>query len=165
MAMISKAISTVTSSGLNIGDAINVAVGASDYKQAREEGDSRGKAIIKAGASFAWGEFFYGGVSSAVGGAVKKAGLGAIAGGAVTMGATVGLMMVPAIASLIGVAAENGSKARTQSWTKAGYFGSGQFNMSEAGYTMRQRSLNAIRQNGLNTRSVLGNEARTYYRG
>ena len=46
-----------------------------------------------------------------------------------------------------------------------GKLGSGHFEMTEAGYTMRQRSLNAIRNNGINTQSALGNEARTYYRG
>lgn len=165
MAMISKAISTIRGSGLNLGDAINVAVGVSDYKEARNQGDSKGKAIVKAGASFAWGEIFYGGMSSTVTGALQGVGMSAGAAGIWSLPLTVGIMMLPAAASMVGALSENGSKGRTQAWANRGQFGSGHFNMSEAGYTMRQRSLNAIRQNGLNTRSVLGNEARTYYRG
>ena len=49
-------------------------------------------------------------------------------------------------------------------YRQKGKLGSGYFNMTDTGYTMRQRSLNAIRSNGLNTQSVLGNEARTYFR-
>lgn len=165
MAMVSKAISTIKSSGLNFGDAINVACGVSDYKEARSQGDSKGKAIVKAGASFAWGEIFYGGLSGAVSGALQGVGMGAGAAGIWSLPLTVGVMMLPAAASMVGALSENGSKGRTQAWANRGQLGSGYFNMSEAGYTMRQRSLNAIRQNGLNTRSVLGNEARTYYRG
>lgn len=166
MAMISKAISTITSSGLNIGDAINVAVGVSDYKEARQQGDSRGKSIVKAGASFAWGEVFYGGMSSTVSSALQN-GLQMSAGkaGILSLPVTIGLMMAPAAASLVGAAAQNGSKVRTKAWSNRGQFGSGYFNMSEAGYTMRQRSINAIQSNKLNTQSVLGNEARTYFRG
>ena len=51
-----------------------------------------------------------------------------------------------------------------QAYLQRGKFGSGHFNMTEAGYTMRQRSLNAIRNNGLNLNSALGNEARQYFR-
>ncbi len=51
-----------------------------------------------------------------------------------------------------------------RAYRQRGKIGSGYFAMTQAGYTMRQRSLNAIRQNGLNTQSVLGNEARTYFR-
>ena len=43
--------------------------------------------------------------------------------------------------------------------------GSGHFDMTEKGYTMRQRSLNAIRSNGANLNSAFGNEARNYYLG
>ena len=166
MAMISKAIQTVASSGLNVGDAINAVVGVSDYKEARQQGDSRGKAMVKAGASFAWGEMFYGGVSSTITTALEsglKWGPKATAVGGVV--GTMALMMLPAAASMVGAAAEHGSKARTQANARRGQFGSGYFNMSEAGYTMRQRSINAIQSNRLNTQSVLGNEARTYFRG
>lgn len=60
---------------------------------------------------------------------------------------------------------EHTADVMTNAYRQRGKLGSGYFEMSQAGYTMRQRSLNAIRQNGLNTQSVLGNEARTYFRG
>ena len=44
----------------------------------------------------------------------------------------------------------------------SGRVGAGYFNMSNAGYTMRQRALNQIRSNGQLAESVLGNEARNY---
>lgn len=46
--------------------------------------------------------------------------------------------------------------------TGSGYVGSGSFNMSEAGYTMRQRAVQKMQATGINLNSVLGNEARTY---
>ena len=42
--------------------------------------------------------------------------------------------------------------------------GSGRFDMSNAGYTMRQRSIEKMRSTGMNINSVLGNEARNYMR-
>ena len=153
MAMISRAINTVKATGFNTGDVINGVIAVSDYKTAREQGDSKAKSVVKAAASFAWGEFFYGGLSSAVSGVI---------GGVPGMIATAGLTMLPAVPSIVGALAENGTKQATQKWANRGSIGSGYFNMSEYGYTMRQRSLNAIRQNGLNTRSVLGNEARNF---
>lgn len=36
---------------------------------------------------------------------------------------------------------------------------------TQAAYTMRERSVQAIRNNGINARTVLGNEARMYSRG
>lgn len=54
-------------------------------------------------------------------------------------------------------------KAASDFYSNRGRLGSGYAPMSQAGYTMRQRSINAIRQNGLNLQSVLGNEARQYY--
>lgn len=41
----------------------------------------------------------------------------------------------------------------------------GNFVDTQAAYTMRQRGLSAIQNNGINARSVLGNEARMYSRG
>lgn len=46
----------------------------------------------------------------------------------------------------------------------SGYVGSGKFDMSNAGYTMRQRSIEKMRSTGMNINSVLGNEARNYMR-
>ena len=78
---------------------------------------------------------------------------------------TMAVTMIPAVIQGVGAAGEYTTQQMGQGYNHRGGFGSGYFNMTEAGYTMRQRSLNAIRSNGLNTQSVLGNEARTYYRG
>ena len=166
MAMATQSIETSAVVGGLVGDVINVATGVADYNEARRQGDSRGKAIVKAGASFAWGEFFYGGMSDVVSKTISKAPIKAISKHSVGLSipVTMALMMAPAAASLVGTSTQHASQARTKVWANRGQLGSGYFNMSEAGYTMRQRSLNAIRQNGLNTRSVLGNEARTYAR-
>ena len=59
---------------------------------------------------------------------------------------------------------QNNAQQMGKAYASNGKLGSGHFNMTEAGYTMRQRSLNAIRNNGLNLNSVLGNEARQYFR-
>lgn len=53
-------------------------------------------------------------------------------------------------------------KAMSQAFGLRGKFGSGHFNMTAPAYTMRQRSINAIRANGSNLESVFGNEARNY---
>jgi hypothetical protein len=57
------------------------------------------------------------------------------------------------------------AKTMSQAYNQRGKFGSGLFAMTQAGYTMRQRSLNAIRQNGINLNSALGNEARNFFLG
>jgi len=54
--------------------------------------------------------------------------------------------------------------AATQSRHYKANFG-GNFRDSSNAATMRQRGLQAIQQNGMNARSVLGSEARSYYRG
>ena len=144
-----KGIQTVQNHGLGplIGDALNVGFGIVDYKDAREQGDGRVKSALKAGWSFAWGELYYGGLSSTFGGP-----------------ATMGIMLAPAAAEIVSANIQHTTNVNRQTYQQRGRLGSGYFNMSEAGYTMRQRSLNAIRSNGLNSRSVLGNEARTYFR-
>ena len=111
----------------------------SDYKDARQKGNNKAISVGKAAVSFAVGE-------------------------------ALGLWMIPAsmipAAAQIGVAAgQHTGKSMANAYNRRGKFGSGYFDMSQAGYTMRQRSLNAIRQNGMNINSTLGNEARTYYRG
>ena len=125
--------------GALLGDTVNVLGGVADYKNARQQGNSKGVSIAKAAGSFAFYEML---------------GPWAFA----VMGAQIAGSVLPA-------AAQHTTKTMSQAYASRGYLGSGQFNMTQAGYTMRQRSLNAIRQNGLNTQSVLGNEARTYYRG
>ena len=165
----SKGLQMVKSTGFNIGDAIgdamNVSFAYSDYKGARNEGNSRAVSAAKSVASFAWGEFYYGGVSKVIGKGIEKLGVKGLAAGALNMIGTMAITMIPAVIQGVGAAGEHTTQQMGQGYNHRGSFGSGYFNMTEAGYTMRQRSLNAIRSNGLNTQSVLGNEARTYYRG
>lgn len=154
----------LTGSGL-LGDVLNVVGGVADYNRAREEGDSKAVSLGKAAGSFIWGEMLFGGASSAIGKSVSALGLGggwAVAGNIAFMGAYMGISVGASLATANG---QHNARTMSQAYRRAGKLGSGYFNMTEAGYTMRQRSLNAIRQNGLNTQSVLGNEARTYYRG
>lgn len=163
--LVSKGLQTVKATGFNLGDAMNIGFAYSDYKGAREQGDSRGKSAIKAAGSFAWGEFYYGGVSRVAGKAVAKMGVKGLAAGALTMGATIAITAIPAVVQGLNAAGQHTTQQMGKGYANKGSFGSGHFNMTDAGYTMRQRSLNAIRSNGLNTQSVLGNEARTYFRG
>ena len=161
----SKGLQMAKSTGFNIGDAINVGFAYSDYKGARNEGNSRAVSAAKAAASFAWGEFYYGGINKVLGKGIEKIGVKGLAAGALNMAGTIAITMLPAVIQGVGAAGEYTTQQMGQGYNNKGRLGSGYFNMTEAGYTMRQRSLNAIRSNGLNTQSVLGNEARTYYRG
>lgn len=148
-------------SGVNIGDGINTVVAVSDYKNARQQGDNKAVSVAKAAGSFAWGEILFGGVA----GTIEAAGITGKAAIAANLGfaaAYIGITAGSQVASAMGY---HTAKTMGQGYNSRGKFGSGYFDMTEAGYTMRQRSLNAIRSNGLNTQSVLGNEARTYYRG
>ena len=154
-------VKTVLSDGSILGDAINVIGGVSDYKSARAEGDNVPVSVAKAVGSFAWGEMLFGGIS----GAIEKAGIVGKAGFAANIGVMVGYMGLTAGASIASTMGQHTAKTMGSGYGHRGKFGSGYFDMTETGYTMRQRSLNAIRQNGLNTQSVLGNEARMYYRG
>lgn len=59
----------------------------------------------------------------------------------------------------------NAEVSKDLKYIGSGYAGgSGKFNMSNAGYTMRQRSIEKMRSTGMNINSVLGNEARNYMR-
>lgn len=58
---------------------------------------------------------------------------------------------------------ENATRQMRETYLRRGSLGSGTFNMTQAGYTMRQRSLNAIASNSNNVRSTLGGEARAYF--
>lgn len=51
---------------------------------------------------------------------------------------------------------------QTNKYLGSGYVGSGSFDMSQAGYTMRQRAIQAMSANSQNLNTVLGNEARNY---
>lgn len=125
--------------GALIGDAVNVYGGISDYKRARQQGNSQAMSVAKSVGTFAFYEM------------MGPWGL-----------AVAGVQVVGALGS---ATTQHTTNEMKKAYGSVGKFGSGYFNMSNAGYTMRQRSLNAIRSNGLNTQSALGNEARTYYRG
>lgn len=71
-------------------------------------------------------------------------------------GATAGYDMT------IGASKQNAELQNKMKYTGSGRVGSGYFNMSGAGYTMRQRAINQLRMNGQNVNAVLGNEARNY---
>lgn len=147
-----------------VGDIFNAAGTVIEYKESRKQGNSKIKSVAKSLASFGWGEFYYNGLNKAVGKVTSKVLPSKIAGIAslpLSILATAG----PAVVQGINAAGVYTTEYTGKSYTSKGKFGSGYFNMTEAGYTMRQRSINAIRSNGLNTQSVLGNEARTYYRG
>lgn len=155
--------------GANIGDAVNVIAGVNDYKNARQEGDSGPVSLAKAAGSFAWGEMLFGGVGAGIEKGVTalkltggKAMAATMIGNVGFMAAYVGVTVAPKVLSTVW---ENNRKALAKGYNQKGKLGSGYFNMTETGYTMRQRSLNAIRSNGLNTQSTLGNEARTYFKG
>ena len=63
---------------------------------------------------------------------------------------------------MIQSAKQNAELQKQMKYVGSGRIGSGYFNMSNAGYTMRQRAINQLRANGQNVNSVLGNEARNY---
>ena len=63
---------------------------------------------------------------------------------------------------MIQSAKQNAELQKQMKYVGSGRVGSGYFNMSGAGYTMRQRAMNQLRANGQNVNSVLGNEARNY---
>lgn len=164
MAIVKTALQGIAATGFNVGDAMNIGFGVMDYKNAREEGNNRGVSLAKAAGSFAWGELFYGGASSAISGGLTKVGISGLANGALTMGATVGLTALMTSGQIASAVWQNNAQQMAKGYASNGKLGSGHFNMTESGYTMRQRSLNAIRSNGMNMQSALGNEARQYVR-
>lgn len=146
MALVSKVVSAASSGIAKAGGGAavvslgaNAIFGIGDYKAARAQGDSKAVSLGKAVGSFVVGE--------------------ALGWWALPV------FLAPA-AIQGGVAmADHTAKTMAQGYGHRGKFGSGHFDMTQSGYTMRQRSLNAIRSNGLNVQSALGNEARTYFRG
>ena len=120
-------------------EAVNVAFSIHGANSYRKEGNSVPVAVGKSVADFL--------VYEALGP------WGLVYGGAQTVG---GLLIA---------GSEHSSRTMKSAYNRRGAFGSGYFDMTQAGYTMRQRSLNAIRNNGMNIQSALGNEARTFYRG
>lgn len=127
-----------------VGDAFNVWSAASTFNQSQEEGDHIAISASKGAMDFVIGETLYGAAG------FKGMGLGILA----TTGS-----------SLLAEHLKHGAELQGAGIEANKSIGSGHFNMSQAGYTMRQRSLNAIRSNGANINSAFGNEARNYYLG
>lgn len=135
-----------------VGDAFNVVSAVGAFKASQEEGDHIAISATKGAADFVIGETFYGAMASEMG-LAGSLGMGFVAAG-FSMGANLTAKHMENTAEKLGKGSES---------VKA--LGSGHFNMTQAGYTMRQRSLNAIRSNGANINSAFGNEARNYYLG
>lgn len=112
---------------------------SADYKRYKKESKNKGIAIAKTAGSFVFN-------------AITPLGPSLAYTAATTL---------PQVMSSLG---EMNAKVGETAYKQRGKLGSGYFDMSQAGYTMRQRSLNAIRSNGLNMQSTLGNEARQYFR-
>jgi hypothetical protein len=134
-----------------IGDAFNIASAVGTMKASQEEGDHIAVTVAKGASDFIISEMFYGamgngGIVAGVGGGIAMAGLSVAANLTAQHMANTGQKMGQGTESLKGL-------------------GSGHFDMTQAGYTMRQRSLNAIRSNGANINSAFGNEARNYWLG
>ena len=163
--------------GALIGDVVNVGFSVSDFANQKAQGNSTAVSAAKAAGSFLSGEIYFSSINKYIGAPVSKAvtsglvGLGAkegiagIIGSGIGFAVTIGATLAQTGVSLEAAAMQYTTSFMSQAYKTGGRFGSGHFDMTEAGYTMRQRSLNAIRSNGLNTQSVLGNEARNYYRG
>jgi len=135
-----------------VGDAFNVASAVGTFSASREEGDHLAVSLVKGGTDFVVGEAFYGAMATQFGM------IGSLGMSAVQMGITVG-------AQLAAQHMENTAEKLGKGSENLKGLGSGHFDMTEAGYTMRQRSLNAIRSNGANINSAFGNEARNYWLG
>ena len=132
--------------GALISDAVNVGASAMTFSSSQKKGDNLAISIAKTGADFVFGELMSG---AGAAGLVGMLGYAALTGGYQTV---------------LQMSKVNADLQKQMSGTGSGRIGSGHFNMSGAGYTMRQRALNQIRNNGQNINSVLGNEARHYVR-
>ena len=121
------------------GNVMNVVGGVASYKDARNKGDSTPVSVAKAVGDFAFYEML-GGYGLLYAG-IK---------GGVSLG--------------VGVMEQTAQTMKTAKTLGSGRVGEGYFDISQAGYTMRQRALNQIRNNGQQINSVLGSEARTYSR-
>lgn len=122
-----------------IGSALEVGLGTvGTIAGSRQQGDNFAVTVAKTGLDFATGAL-----------------LGPAAS-LVYFGTTMGYDM------MMQGAKQNGELQKQMKTTGSGRMGSGYFNMSGTGYTMRQRAINQLRSNGQNVNSVLGNEARNY---
>lgn len=132
---IAKAVGGASGMALGVGMQVWSTVG--DYKRFKEEGNSPLVAGIKSAGSFV----FY----DMIGNKFPW------------------LIAAQTGYNLAKQAGQTELNAAERLYDRAGRFGAGFVPTTEAGYTMRQRSINAIRQNGLNVNSVFGNEARQYF--
>ena len=147
-----KFASALTVGGGFLGDAFNVSAAVGAFTTSQDEGDHIAISATKGVANFAIGEMFYGGMATEFGL------MGSLGMSALYAGATVGVNLSAKYMENTGQTIGKGSESLKG-------LGSGHFDMTQAGYTMRQRSLNAIRSNGANINSAFGNEARNYYLG
>lgn len=152
MADISKLLGGAAIAGGFVMDAFNVVGGVTAFNESQQEGDHIAISATKAVGNFALGEVFYGAMSAHFG-AIGGIGVGLAAAGISAIGNTA-----------LQIGKENGA-TMAKGYNDVKGLGSGHFDMTEKGYTMRQRSLNAIRSNGANLNSAFGNEARNYYLG
>lgn len=132
---------TLGGPGAIIGDVVNIAGAGYTYYDSKKSGDSTGISIVKAGADFAFGELMSG-----------FGWKGMLLYAAATAGTN----------AMIATGKQHAQNMSSMANVGSGRVGSGHFNMSGAGYTMRQRGINQLRTNGQNLNSVLGNEARNY---
>lgn len=139
MSTLKSRMLTKWTAGAVLGTAMEVGVGTiGTIKGSRQQGDNSAVTVAKTGMDF-----------------VASAYLGPI-GSIAYFGATAGYDM------FIQSSKQNAEYQKQIKYTGSGRIGSGSFNMSGAGYTMRQRAINQLRANGQNVNSVLGNEARNY---
>lgn len=134
-----------------VGDAFNVGSAVGTMKASQEEGDHIAISVAKGAIDFGVGEMFYG--------AMYNGGLASGLGGGLAMAG------ISTAANLTAQHMENTGQKIGRGTENLKGIGSGHFDMTSAGYTMRQRSLNAIRSNGANINSAFGNEARNYWLG
>lgn len=139
MSTLKSRMLTKWTGGAVIGTGLEIGLGTiGTTVMSKNEGDSLPVTAAKVGMDFLAGAY-----------------LGPI-GSLAYFGATIGYDM------MLQTSKQNAELQKQMKYTGSGRVGSGYFNMSGAGYTMRQRAINQLRQNGQNVNSVLGNEARNY---
>ena len=131
-------------------DAFNVSSAVSSFKNTTEDTGNPVTGVMAGGLDFVLSEAMYGAPSTLAGG----------------IGVGLAVTGLNIAGNLAAKHMENTAQKLGQARNAlTGGIGSGHFNMTQSGYTMRQRSLNAIRSNGANINSAFGNEARNYWLG
>ena len=131
-------------------DAFNVSSAVSSFKNTTEDTGNPVTGVMAGGLDFVLSEAMYGAPSTLAGG----------------IGVGLAITGLNIAGNLAAKHMENTAQKLGQvNDALTGGIGSGHFNMTQSGYTMRQRSLNAIRSNGANINSAFGNEARNYWLG